>query len=126
MREVWPKISMMIIILFLCHVLLEIEVRHGKVGIKKLGNGVVDGGSLRKDLQVVHVEVGGNEINVAVDGSGIDGKIVEVSAKGLSDCNAVNHCKPHNDLVHQEPILYPIEEVLDLVELEVGKRSHGE
>ncbi len=116
----------MIIILFLCHVLLEIEVRHNKIGIKKLGNGVVDGRSSRKDLQVVYGEVGVDEVNVAIDGSSIDVKIVEVCAKGLDGRDTVNHCKPHNDLVHQGPILYPIKEVLALVGLEAGKRSHSE
>ncbi len=112
--------------MFLCHVLLEIEVRHDKIGIKKLGDGVVDGGSSRKDLRVVHIEVGVDEGNVAIDGSGIDVKIVEVCAKGLSGCNAVDPCKPHNDLVHQGPVLYPVKEVMALVGLEAGKRSHGE
>ncbi len=91
MREVWPKIPIMIIILFFCHVLLEIEVRHDKIVIKKLGDGVLDGGSSRKDLQVVHVDIGVDEVNVAVDGSGIDVKIVEVCAKGL-DASEVALC----------------------------------
>ncbi len=66
MCEVWPK-DFMIINLFLCHVLLEIEVRHDKGGIKKLGNGVINGGSLREDLQVVHVKLGVDEVNDAVE-----------------------------------------------------------
>ncbi len=86
---------------------------------------VVGGGSLRKDLQVVHVGVGVDEVNVAVDGSCIDGKIVEVCAKSFGGCNAVNHRKPHNNLVHQGAVLYPVDEVLALVGLEAGKRSHG-
>ncbi len=90
MREVWPKISIMIIILFLWHVLLEIEVRHDKVGIKKLDDGVVNDGSSCKDLQVVQVKVGVDEVNVTIDRSSIDGKIVEVCAKGLGGCNAVD------------------------------------
>ncbi len=57
----------------------------------------------------VHVEVGVDEVNVTIDGSSLDGKIVEVCVNGLGGRDAVDWRKPHNDHVHQGPVLYPVE-----------------
>ena len=62
----------MTIILFLCNVLLEVAIRYNKVSIKKLSNWVIDGGSLGKDWGVVDVKVQVDEVDIIVDGSGIN------------------------------------------------------
>jgi hypothetical protein len=62
----------MIIILFLCNVLLEVVIRYDKVSVKKLGNRVIASGSSGKDLGVVDVKARVDEIDITIDGSGIN------------------------------------------------------
>jgi hypothetical protein len=62
----------MILILFLWDVLLENVIRYDKVSAKKLGDWVIDSGSSGKDLGVVDVKVRVDEVDIAVDRSGIN------------------------------------------------------
>ena len=62
----------MIIILLLCNILLKVVVRDDEVSVKQLGNWIVDGGSSGKELGIVDIKVGIDEINIAVDGGGVN------------------------------------------------------
>jgi hypothetical protein len=72
-RNIQSQVSIMIIILFLCNVLLEVVIRYDELSVKELGNWVVDSGSSGKNLGVVDIEIGIDEVNVPIHKSGIDG-----------------------------------------------------
>ena len=116
----------MICILLLRHVGFEAVVRDNKVRVKKLGDGVIDGGSPGKDSGVVHVEVGVDKVNIAIDGGHIDGQVCEVGAKGLGGRDTVDRGHLHDLLVDERTILHTVKGVLALVldlEVSLGGRS---
>ena len=51
----------MICVLLLCHVGFEVVVGDDEVSVRKLGDGVVDGGSPGKDVGVVDIKIGVDE-----------------------------------------------------------------
>jgi hypothetical protein len=72
LREVYSQIPAVIIILLLCNILLKVVVGDDKVSVEQLGNRIVHGGSLGKKLGVVDIKVGIDEIDIAVDGGGVN------------------------------------------------------
>ena len=116
----------MICVLLLCHVGFEVVVRDDKVSVKKLGDGVINGGSPGKDLGIVHVEVGVDEVDIAVDGGHIDGQVREVGAMGLGGRDTVDRGHLHDLLVDERTILHTVKGVLALVDLEVSLGGRSE
>jgi len=116
----------MICVLLLRHVGFEVVVRDDEVSVKKLGDGIIDGGSPGEDLSVVHVEVGVDEVDVAVDGGRIDGPVREVGAKGLGGRDTVDRGQLHDLLVDKRTILNTVKGVLALEDLEASLGGRGE
>ena len=112
--------------------LLQLDPQYRLVGSPSKGtigddvDGVVDGGSPGKDLGVVHVEVGVDEVDIAVDGGRIDGQVREVGVKGLGGRDTVDRGQLHDLLVDERTILYTVKGVLALVDLEASLGGRGE
>ena len=116
----------MICILLLCHVGVEVVVGDDKVSIKKLSNGVVNGGSPGKDLGVVDIKIGVDEVDIAVDGGRIDEQVREIGAESLFGGNTVDRGKLHDLFVDGGTILdTSIEGVLALIDLEASLGGRG-
>jgi hypothetical protein len=70
--EVYSQIPVAIIILLLCNILLKVVVGDDEVSVEQLGDRIIDGGSSGKELGVVDIKVGIDEINIAIDRGGIN------------------------------------------------------
>ena len=77
-------------------------------------------------MGVVHVEVGVDEVDIAVDRGRIDRQVREVGAKGLGGCDTVDRGQLHDLLVDKRTILYTVKGVLALLDLEASLGGRGE